>query len=531
MALNYTFPEKPTFQENSFTKDVGFMNKHNKNIIERIAIYALTFILSLMAIFSTAIYASTGVEAQTPSSWARESVERARSMNLIPVTGGYQQATTRAEFAAFAVRLYQNQNGPITGYNRNRFTDTSDSYVARAAHIGLINGVTDTTFAPHRAITRQEAATLLHRVALALGDTTDVRPAMFGDIGSVPSWARDGINWASSTNPVVMGGVGGNIFNPTGAYTREQTAVSLVRVYDVANGNGVVAPPVAPIPTPTNTPVPPPTRNEWVYVLGNAHAQDGMAGVSTIMQEHDGRMFMIHSGHADRRRPIGVMNNERIYELTTTGINSDGAQREWPAWPPTDYFMGTAFANTEYGVVSVLDDAFVSRQSDRGVIRARVSDARVGPAFVYFSIDESGPQKFEIYIWEAGNLLRDVNYTVVDARLAIWGGFLRGGLSGAPLLQEQNGEIKWVGSHRGGRDDMALANNAPVFMPEFHRQIALYQQRQPTRRADVAPSVGGVGAANQPAVNVPAQVPANGRRVVGRVAVKAKLRDTSHSSC
>jgi len=314
------------------------------------------------AIIQATVYANLQISEQTPSGWAVESVQRARDMNLMPVHGGYQQATTRAEFSAFAVRLYQHQNGAITGYNRNRFTDTNDSYVARAAHIGLVNGVTDTTFAPHRAITRQEAAVLLHRVALALGDTTAVRPATFGDTGSVPSWARDGINWASSTYPVVMGGVGGDRFNPTGAYTTEQTAVSLVRVYDVVNGNGNNGGNVSqqtPIPTPTNTPVPPtnpPAGNEWgeVVVLGQTYSLSGGANATlSFAQRHGNDWFIWSRGHASN---IHRNNN----------ISIDGAHKYVDG-----VHVATAFANTDMGVVSVATPAGVANLNLEGQPRAR----------------------------------------------------------------------------------------------------------------------------------------------------------------
>jgi len=472
--------------------------------------------LSMMAIFSTTIYANIENGAQTPSAWAVESVARARDMNLIPVQGGYQQATTRAEFSAFAVRLYQHQNGAITGYNRNQFTDTNDPYVARAAHVGLVNGVGDGRFNPNGLITRQEAAT-------------------FGDTGSVPAWARDGINWAQSTTPTVMGGVGNNMFAPTGAYTREQTAVSLVRVYDVVNGNGVVAPPVTPTPGGL-------VASEWgeVVVLGMHYTSQGRRGQLSFAKKVDNDWFIFSSGHYARAHdgsPVDVLG----------GFLRIG-QDVWDA---------TALANTGFGVVSIAKPHFAEYLDALPRIRiANPAAIQTGPAFMHSGfLNPDYSQTFDVNITyvSPGRISADIT----DSHLINQGiNITRQGMSGSAFTQYINGEKFALFSLHGGNTGYALH----YAMPHFHSIIEDYRQgrivmphlRHPDfseheqvdyrgrpvpstvnapnlTPSGTAPSVGG--AANQPAVNVPGQVSTNGgRRVVGRAMIKAKLRDTWHGA-
>jgi len=180
------------------------------------------------------------VQADVHPDWARSEVQRAHDMGIVPTSEGYDSPITRAEFAAFAVRLYERQRGAIIGVGS--FTDTDDSYVLRAAHAGLVRGRGDGVFDPNGHINRQEAAALLYNVARRLGDTTPGKLPPFSDIGSLPDFAIAGVHWAFAT--AVMGGVGDNRFYPLGVYTRRQTIVSMVRVHDVVNvndtGEGIV---------------------------------------------------------------------------------------------------------------------------------------------------------------------------------------------------------------------------------------------------------------------------------------------------
>ena len=121
--------------------------------------------------FPSVTQAPTLPAPDVPSSWATEQVNTAIAANLVPqsLQSKYTQATTRAEFCALAVALYENVKGEIT--ERKTFTDTSDINVQKMAAVGVVSG-TDTArnlFTPDANLTREQSATMLARLADAIG--------------------------------------------------------------------------------------------------------------------------------------------------------------------------------------------------------------------------------------------------------------------------------------------------------------------------------------------------------------------------
>ena len=167
----------------------------------------------------------------TASEWAREGITRAIGLGLVPqnLQSNYTQATTRAEFAALAVTLYENQRGTITG--RSTFADTDDINVQKAAYIGVVMGVGNNRFDPNAQLTREQAAVMLVRLAGAIGQPFPPSAPTFADNAQVSSWAADAVGQMQATG--IMGGVGNNRFAPSGDYTREQSIITILRLFDV----------------------------------------------------------------------------------------------------------------------------------------------------------------------------------------------------------------------------------------------------------------------------------------------------------
>lgn len=101
------------------------------------------------------------------SAWAKPYAVKAGEYGLIPdclAGADLKQPITRAEFAALSVKLYEVMSGktadPIA---ENPFTDTADAEILKAYDTGIINGVSDTEFAPARLVTREQAAAMLTR--------------------------------------------------------------------------------------------------------------------------------------------------------------------------------------------------------------------------------------------------------------------------------------------------------------------------------------------------------------------------------
>ena len=171
-------------------------------------------------------------DLSTASPWAHESLTRAISLNLVPAVlqSAYTQPATRAEFAALAVALYQTATGrTITG--RAQFTDTNDINVQKMAYLGVVTGIGDSLFNPTGQITREQAAVLLSRLAAAIGQPFPSAAPTFADNASLSSWAVDGVGQAQAAG--IMGGVGDNRFAPQDPFTREQSIITILRMFDM----------------------------------------------------------------------------------------------------------------------------------------------------------------------------------------------------------------------------------------------------------------------------------------------------------
>ena len=171
------------------------------------------------------------VPEEQPSSWAVEQVSAAVEAGLVPdsLQAKYTQTATRAEFCALAVELYETVTGEeIT--QRATFSDTTDVNVQKMAGIGVISGIGNNQFNPNGQLTREQAATILVRLAVALGKPLPEGTAAFADNSSIASWAIEAVGRAKAGG--IMDGTGNNMFSPQGAYTREQSIMTAYRLYE-----------------------------------------------------------------------------------------------------------------------------------------------------------------------------------------------------------------------------------------------------------------------------------------------------------
>ena len=107
------------------------------------------------------------------------------------------------------------------------FTDTDDYNILAAYALGIVNGIGNKIFKPDGTITRQEATTMLHCIAQALGTKKAFESGVsFSDAEDIAKWPKESIIFISFvTDPTsgdrVMGGTGNNNFSPLNSYTRE----------------------------------------------------------------------------------------------------------------------------------------------------------------------------------------------------------------------------------------------------------------------------------------------------------------------
>ena len=167
----------------------------------------------------------------SPSPWAVEQVFWARAEGLVPTNlqSNYTQAITRAEFCSLAVVVYERVKGEITA--RTTFIDTDDVNVEKAASVGIVSGVGDNRFDPNGTLIREQAAVMLSNLADAFGQPFPKQAATFADNNSASSWALDGIGKVQAAG--IMSGVGDSRFAPKQQYTREQSIITILQIFEV----------------------------------------------------------------------------------------------------------------------------------------------------------------------------------------------------------------------------------------------------------------------------------------------------------
>ncbi len=169
------------------------------------------------------------------SGWALGEMIQASVNGIVPeeLSGAdLTQKITRAEFAATAVKAYEKLSGKkATAQKRNPFTDTEDESVLKAYKIGIIQGVSDTEFAPNMLLSREEAAVMLTRAYQAATQKgwklekndefplTYEMPEAFADDSDISAWAKDSVYFMVANG--IINGMGNQMFAPKNV-TEEQ---------------------------------------------------------------------------------------------------------------------------------------------------------------------------------------------------------------------------------------------------------------------------------------------------------------------
>jgi len=183
---------------------------------------------NIITIYSLELY-------DKPSSWAIDQVNAAITAELVPqsLQSRFTQPITRAEFCALAVTLYESMKGEIT--ERITFPDTNDVNVEKMAAANVVEGIGENQFAPDAALTREQAATLLARLADAMGNPLPSLPSLAVDKDSFSWWAAESIGQVQAAGVMNSTSASEIIFSPQSPYTREQSIVTILRMFDYLN--------------------------------------------------------------------------------------------------------------------------------------------------------------------------------------------------------------------------------------------------------------------------------------------------------
>ncbi|MDY3992674.1 MAG: S-layer homology domain-containing protein [Evtepia sp.] len=169
-----------------------------------------------------------------PGDWFLENVKYVYEKGLMNGTGettfSPQSTTNRAMIVTILHRL---EGTPAPGAQAP-FTDVpAGQYyaeaVAWAAANGIVNGTSDTTFAPLNNITREQMAAILYRYAqyknYDVSGSADL--SAFTDATSISDYAVSALQWAVEAG--LINGKGNGILDPKGSATRAEVSAILSR--------------------------------------------------------------------------------------------------------------------------------------------------------------------------------------------------------------------------------------------------------------------------------------------------------------
>lgn len=166
-------------------------------------------------------------------------VQQAALHGYVPpeLLGDYNIPITRLEFAHLAVSFFSVvTETPVSELPTEYvFSDTDNGYVAAASGLGIINGRSETVFAPDDGITRQEAAVMMTNTLAVCGEIfANEKAAKYADLDTVAAWAAPAVGIMQSKK--IMTGTDDRHFSPLDDYTREQAIISFERMYRLIVG-------------------------------------------------------------------------------------------------------------------------------------------------------------------------------------------------------------------------------------------------------------------------------------------------------
>ena len=176
------------------------------------------------------------VHADVPDDWAKPYIDRGISLSIIPkeLQSDYPKAISRLDFCIALMNLLEAATGKnvenLVDIPLNAFKDIDNKYASAAYALKIVSGTGNGNFSPHNSLTRQEAAVMITNAARALGARHEAAKRNYADGFLIAGWASGAVDFVSHAN--IMSGVGSNLFEPTGLFTRQQTYVAMMRAYD-----------------------------------------------------------------------------------------------------------------------------------------------------------------------------------------------------------------------------------------------------------------------------------------------------------
>ncbi|MBD8498718.1 S-layer homology domain-containing protein [Paenibacillus arenosi] len=171
----------------------------------------------------------------TVGHWAEQSIsmlqDKGWMTGLKPNYFAPNAALTRAQAASILVRANGLNGNPTPSGGKQRYWDVPvQHWAAEAIHIasaaGLVSGMPDGSFAPNRAVTREEIAVMINRLVKQSPSSKTTRPAIESFKDVTPSrWSYKAI--MELTNKGIVSGYKDGTFRPVQQVTRAEMASML----------------------------------------------------------------------------------------------------------------------------------------------------------------------------------------------------------------------------------------------------------------------------------------------------------------
>ena len=166
--------------------------------------------------------------------WAKDAIDSLAQKGVISgvtdTTFEPSRNVTRAEFVKMIVGGFG-----LVSSGTKKFKDVDDNawfaeYVNIVASNGIVNGVSETEFAPNSAIIRQDAALIIFKCA---ANWNVVKSDMLADIDDVSSYAEEAVRILYQSQ--VISGDDDGIFAPKRTITRAEAACMIYKALEVLN--------------------------------------------------------------------------------------------------------------------------------------------------------------------------------------------------------------------------------------------------------------------------------------------------------
>lgn len=173
--------------------------------------------------------------------WSYSAISVLGNAGILPegTTLGYAKQETRGNFVSYLYKMHLALGGKKTAGKTLPFTDVASSDANFEAIVwawsnGVVQGQTETLFAPSATIQRQDICVMMARFALTCGISLakKAEPKQFFDSLKISVYARSGVTACQMAGLIT--GYDNGRFLPHGQITREECLVIVSRLYQAA---------------------------------------------------------------------------------------------------------------------------------------------------------------------------------------------------------------------------------------------------------------------------------------------------------